>query len=500
MSIIFRGKSLVAHHNAADTSFLVVTFIGAFHENEAESVYLMKEVVERDHIACVGLTARQRNLYISDEIEEIAAKVKALRVPGQKLIMLGQSIGGYAAIKFANLFGADYSVAFSPTFSLDVSDLGLQESQQEERELLEKGLRFHHVPREIIRPGMRPGPEDCAAPILFVYDVLNEVDNYAARCYEGLFPSARFVRARNIGHAVLNRVGSKPFLRDLSANLLRSNLDGAQAVLRRFTRSNELYVADLLLRIARWRPSMVNVALRTSRAVENIPPETRYRHLFNTVVAYEFAIRGDVAAATAHLRETYPRFFPAVHARSETFLVISWFGDVLTYDRGTAEAVLRPGTLYIDGASSVVLDLRGSKPRAIMRPSEGGQTVVLDRSSAERHGSDFEVVQEDGSAFVSFRRGGLYLRAVRRGTPVFDRERARAYEQFVIIPVTDPEPERNAPSGNHRVEEGSHRDWIDSVASTVQSVGGRAANPEARTDTVRKAAFRAFIRFFSTDP
>ncbi len=516
MPIIANGDTLVAHHNPGDTSFLLVTFIGAFHEGEVESRYLMKEIVEIAGISCVGLTARVRHLYICPEIEEIAAQVRAMRQPGQKLIILGQSSGGFAAVKFANLFDADYAVALSPIFSMDEQDLGLTEDMQQEREFLQTAIRFHRAPREIIRPGMRPGPEDCSAPILFVYDSEVESDNYAMNRFIRLFPAAHYVRAKHFGHAVFDKLNEhRPWLSLL--NLLATDHVGAAVqLLSRMTRNNDVAIAELLLRITRWRPAMLPVALRTARVRDYLTEKTRQRCALDNVMAYELAARGDGVGAVATLRALHPALFPDVPPTEEEqagrglFMVLSWHGGVLTYDNDHGHAAFSGDTLRNTSRMPALLDLRGATPRLVVQLRSGEHNVALDMGGEATQDAEFEVVPER-NGLVAFRRGSHYLWTSAHGLPSFRSDRLDDWERYalLLIPEQSLLREKLALSwfdqtvmsvrAEDRIKESAKAAPAARVAQASKAAqASREGQAEADDDTARrKVAFRSFLRFFS---
>ena len=495
MPIIFNGDTLVVHHNPSDSPFLLVTFIGSFHEHQTDHNYLMRNTVERSGIACIGVTTRVRNLFICDEIKAVAALVQTKRRRGQKMIILGQSSGGYACLKFADLFGADYVLAVAPVFSMDVDDLGLTEEMREERQFLQDAIRFHKPPREIIRTGMRPGPEDCSVPTLFLYDNHVESDTYAIERYMRLFPQARYLRARNFGHAVLERLDERSQWYTVLSHLANDDVGSATNLLMRLTRNNEAAIAELMVRIARWRPRMVPVALETARAKECLTHDARPRQEYNNILAYELAARGDVAGAWAHLRSVHPTLFPQQSAPSANtaddqagrglFLVLSWHGDVLSYDNSRAQVVLSPGTLHAKGPVPALLDLRGPTPRVVIQMRAGEVDVVLDEESAAGQGPGFEVERLE-HAMVAFRRGNLYLQGRRRSVPPFFSHSIQEWERYALLPVPQQEVLREKTGLN----------WFDEAVVAVRTEQKAPLSAEADSAR-RKASFRSFLRFFS---
>ncbi len=487
MAIIFNGEKLVAHHHEGNGDVLLVTFIGAFHEEAAETHYLMREAVERNHLDCVGVTARVRNLFVSDEIYAIAERARALRRPEQKVVVIGQSTGGYAAVKFAQAFGADYVLSFAPLYSLDVTDLGLTPDMTLALQVLEQGLRFHRVPPEIVRTGMHPTREDCPAPVVFVYDTVNETDSYAADLYERVFPDARFVRAPHVGHAIVNNIGDAEFVMSLIELVVADDLDAACVLLKRAARNSDIAIAELVARIARWRPAMALRALETPRARDFLRDPVRRTHIYNTVLAYELAARGDAAAASAHLRRVNEALFARDATGSGLFLVISTHGDVLGYDTGNTQVVLSPHVLHQNNGVPVLLDLRGEAPRTVIQLSSGDLEVVTDAGTASESGPGFTVENVPGSSLVAFRRGASFLHGQPFNVALFSASAVEGWERFALVPVPD------LATGGDK----SGMNWLDEriVAVRVGDAKPRSAAAQAETAS-RKALFRSFMRLF----
>nr|WP_245404647.1 alpha/beta hydrolase [Ancylobacter gelatini] len=58
--------------------------------------------------------------YQYPEMPELLARVRADLAPGVRVVAYGHSMGGYAAIHFANLLGAETVLAFSPQASIEL--------------------------------------------------------------------------------------------------------------------------------------------------------------------------------------------------------------------------------------------------------------------------------------------------------------------------------------------------------------------------------------------
>ncbi|MBE7211037.1 MAG: hypothetical protein INR65_08455 [Gluconacetobacter diazotrophicus] len=498
MPLIYSGDVLALHHNPGDTPFLLVTFMGAFAEHSATTTYQMREIVEKEGIACAGVTNRVRNMYVHPEIEAVIERIRALRRPDQKVIVLGQSLGGFAAIKYADRLGADQVIAFSPIFSLDETDLGLSEHQTYELAILRGAIRFHRVPLEIVKPGMRPGPEDCSAPLLITYDIGNANDSFAAARYAEVLPTAHMVRIKNMGHATFNRLeeGQSHFLPDLLKHLAAGDQAAAARMLLRLSRNSEAALVELMIRLARWRPETVAGALRTPRARTVLKDETRRHHQYNDILVYEFIRRGRLEAAVSHLRGLHQDLFRAAQDGADAasrkpglFLAISFHGDLLKYDLERKEVICTPSGLHDRKRVPAIVDLRRAVPRLIIQTRSGERPVVADRGGRDDTATALEVVPINNEHHVAFRRDGAFLRTDFNSTPVFVAEVALDWEYFALVPIPDPAALSRATGMN----------WFDGLSlPSPDAAPPTPGNTPGTSPPPRKTAFRSVLqRFFA---
>ena len=484
MALIFSGESLVAHHNVGNTPYLLVTFIGAFYEKEAETLYFLKDFAEGDNVSCVGVTSRERNFYLSDEINEIARKTQALRRPSQKIVLIGQSVGGFAAVKFAALFAADYVLAFSPIFSVHEDDLDLPKDDRESRHFLQQALKFHRIPPEVIKSGMHPAKADCNCPLLLVYPADISIDKQAADLFRNIFPSAVYIQANYLGHAVFEHVVNRGVMLPILDHLVDDNVDGARHLIRRALRNNEIAISELIVRVARWRPAMVPVALRTSRARESLKSDDRYH--FSLVYSYEMVARGQTARAITYLQQFYAHMFPDNGPESGLFVVISYFGDVLTYDSDLAQVIFAPDTLRGNKRRTpALLDLRSTTPGLIVRTRSADLSVFFGGATAEPP-REFEVLPVCGNSLMTIRQGERYLHGAQHSVASFSASEALAWEHLALLPT----------SGKSGHDEISSLGWLDQSILAV-----RVASPPTKTGlsaeaSDRRTKFRAFLRLF----
>jgi hypothetical protein len=103
----------------ADSGIQVVTF-HSYHDGNGldhrgfGELYFTRERMDAIHVLCRG-----NDWYQYAEMPTITAAIRSAVEGAQRVITYGTSMGGYAAIRFADAIGADIALAISPQYSVD---------------------------------------------------------------------------------------------------------------------------------------------------------------------------------------------------------------------------------------------------------------------------------------------------------------------------------------------------------------------------------------------
>lgn len=205
---LHRSRNLVVRRiPAADTSRWVVTFdnYGAGHGFSRPA--FGEAFLKAAGISAVHVMGRSEDWYQYPDTAEALAAVRAALAGAARVITYGSSMGGYAALRFADAVGATGVLALSPQYSVDPLKVPF------EQRWLQDGARIRWRP-EI------DGELTCAVPALVAYDPFDDdrrhVDLIAAEIAVTRLPLPRF------GHPVTTTLADMGVL----APLLRDVLDG----------------------------------------------------------------------------------------------------------------------------------------------------------------------------------------------------------------------------------------------------------------------------------
>ncbi|MDI2112003.1 hypothetical protein [Commensalibacter nepenthis] len=117
--IIYEGKELFLHHHEGNTDYIIISFLGAHETNIAKETFFLKPIVEKYNISCLGITPKVDNYYLHSDMHEIISLCNDITKNYKKIILIGQSVAGYAVIKYSKQLNADVVLALAPRATLD---------------------------------------------------------------------------------------------------------------------------------------------------------------------------------------------------------------------------------------------------------------------------------------------------------------------------------------------------------------------------------------------
>jgi len=120
MQTILETDGLRIRYSPGQTDVLFVSFTGVLHGLGGIAIDEFAGSARAHH--CLFVSDMKRTWYNGDGVatsicEVVAEKVRELKL--RRVITIGNSMGGFGAILFARLLGANAAIAFSPQFSFD---------------------------------------------------------------------------------------------------------------------------------------------------------------------------------------------------------------------------------------------------------------------------------------------------------------------------------------------------------------------------------------------
>lgn len=254
VSDLYRSDTLVVRLVAApDRDRYVVTFDNYGIGHGFDRPGFGQDWLAAQGISAIHVMGRAEDWYQYPDIEAALSAVRAATLGASKVITYGSSMGGYAAIRFADAVGAHRALAFSPQYTLDPAVAGHEARWSQDS----RRIRWRPELNRAIR---------CSAEAVIVYDPCGPDRWHADRIAQDV-PVAH-VRLPHTGHPATTYLAEVHLLAPLVLSVLDGPIDARdfQRRARALRGSSGVYLGDVAARLSRRR--IVAAVAVARRAVE----------------------------------------------------------------------------------------------------------------------------------------------------------------------------------------------------------------------------------------
>ena len=466
--IVYAGEEIVVHQNHGTSDYLLVTFCELHNEHLAHAHYFLKPIVEEANVSCIGVMTTVKGFYLSPEMDEVFRIVERER-RGREVVVFGQSMGGYAAIKHSRALRADHVLACSPFFSMDPDELEFPSDRH--RKVLMHSMAHHNVVDRPQFKGMRITASDTQGRVVVFFDPSEMVDVYDADLLRKHLPDAQFVTVPHANHAIYNASWRAGTLSDLVRAMRSDDREAVGREMNRIRRGNAHFMVRSLRKASQNKPLLCLRALRSPRIAGHPDFRTILGDPLNMLLVYTLFARGDRDAAAAHFalvaREVMQLRAPPLEVGDGPLLatvlgrhrclLMSAHGTFLAYDMASRQVRLEAHVFgrsdlfpvfaqWSDGSSGFCILSNDREIPVALDTGDAPSGAVADPPPA---------MVEDGAHCVALRSGDVYLSAGNNGR-LQPSAHLGELERFVPVPMPDRSSVLKAGSLN----------WFDQVVLT----------------------------------
>lgn len=385
-------------------------------EHCADSRFFGMRAADHGNFNCIGIATKTRNFYLCDEMEAAIAIVSDIARTFTRVIVIGHSMGGYAALKYSRALGADRVVAFSPNYSLDGEELDLPTDAH--RKILERSVKQFGIVPNAAYKGMGIVPEDCSGKLSIIYDPQENIDNWYIDIFKKRITGCDYIPFEGSGHDLGTGLEEGDTIVRLVQALEADELDQARRVLGSIQRTSAHFIALSLARAVHRHPLLCFRAMSCQRVKGHKDYQRIISERFNGSLVYRLVECGFRNEAYEHMLATFRIFFSfkpndVVDLADLTLtnmvkefpcLLLSKQGQYLVFDAKIQK--LRFCNYFTPQQSiyPVTLQMRGSEPELNIATAAGAVPAVL---TAPQHGDSSTV--GDPSIKVGFENGSLTI-------------------------------------------------------------------------------------------
>jgi pimeloyl-ACP methyl ester carboxylesterase len=372
--IVYRGRQLVIHHNEGDSPYLLVAFNQLNSEYVEDENYFLRPQVKNENISCLSVMTTEKMFYITPEIADLVSIVDELR-GDRPVIVFGQSMGGFAALKHSGVLKADYVIALSPYYSVDPDDLDLP-SERHRRMLMHALSHFGVVfSPELSRMGIVAS--DVSGRLAMLYDQAEFIDAFDAELIRKHLPQIESINVPHVGHVIYDATWSGEMISSLMSAIQNEDRNAFARQVRSMRRQNEIFISHSLAKAARRKPLLCARATHAPRLVRLPGFRSLIENPLNLKVVYSLIVRGQRDEASEHFAYMFwcmkrLRFQPVPdsgHLSSASLLakwpslVLSVHGAFLGYDIHRRLARFEPHIFEREDLLPIIVKLDGDTAR-----------------------------------------------------------------------------------------------------------------------------------------
>ena len=254
--ILFESRNLrIWRVGAHRDDGLVVTFDSYTDNRSLDRAGFGEAFLQSRGIPAIHVVSRDNDWYQYAETSEALLKVSHAAKDAKRVVTYGTSMGGYAAIRFADLVGAQAALSISPQYSIDPAKVPFEQRWEADAR------------RIVFRPEL-DGPITASADIFLAYDPTGpDRLHYELISAE---TSVRPLRVWHAGHSVPSFLSEAGLLEPLVLGVVSDDLDlqAFELLLRQRKKGLSVYFSELARRQTARRSRMAVPLARRALAID----------------------------------------------------------------------------------------------------------------------------------------------------------------------------------------------------------------------------------------
>lgn len=405
--LIFENDYYKLYHNKQESEFCVITFTSFDAQERNTNTYFLHSPSKKLNLNTFGIVAKTDCWYMRSEFLEILEILRKNIPSGQKKLLFGSSMGGFAAVKYSKILTADYVLALAPQFSLDRSELDCDSF-------------YNQFYKEYMR-GMKPTLDETSGKIYILYDPSKDhEDETNFLRIQNVIPTVIGIKIFYAGHLVMNSLkGTDNFRKILDALHDEQSLRRTFHSIRRHNKSN---LERLVLSASERHPGMACSCLFSPNSISSgasyklVSNRDFRKSLFNHLIDNGNLFKIFDFMSNFYIRSSNIYFDGNV--KSGEFFVFSYFGDQLHFSPETGRFSVEDRNTRI---YPVIFD---KKYNALFYRDLSGKAKITGNIKLEMDNHFFA---------VNF--NNHYLSALPNGHIADDRKEAWHWEKFLLVPA-----------------------------------------------------------------
>ena len=238
--------------------FLLITFssLGMFNHSGSLAdgrTFWGQGLADAQGFAAIGFVAKSRNWFCSPQMEKACQLVATFASVFETVVAYGSGMGGYGALRWGRLAGAQAAVAFSPQYSIDPAVVGFDP-------------RYAHAFRPALHTGMEIRDQHVPQPSYAFVDPAFAADRCHAALLADAAPEIVQIPMFACGHESVRAFADPVLAAEMLARCAGGQSDVVRALANQARRASSIRKVELAMRAAGRRPALAQRILDRYRA------------------------------------------------------------------------------------------------------------------------------------------------------------------------------------------------------------------------------------------
>ena len=399
MPLVYDDEDLQVIWHAARSSFLLITF------DHRRATYDGRRFCA-DHVAkwkgvnTLGFVGKGETSYPKASIEAAWQATAKLRAGFTETVMLGVSMGGYAALKYSKLFDATTVIAISPAWSYSLADWPADVVEPVATRMTAAGIQQQYQPA-----GMFVRADEVAGTVFILFDPEEPNERLQDGMIEAIYPQAHAIAYRFAQHEVVALIWPIETLRKLIDTCRRNEPEKLRLEANDIRRAHDHSRRNLMRKALQRHPSML------ARVSQRREVDWSNTYLVKVLEAQQIS---NPCIITYHGTGVY---FNYVSRRCE-------HETPAKLQRLASQVKIE----VMGNTASFLVDVNGV--RHALWVNEQGELVVDFEWPINQAAPRFQITRS--TTGIAFAHSGRFLCAEPGGTLLFDRDEVSIWETFTI--------------------------------------------------------------------
>ncbi|WP_146222654.1 hypothetical protein [Komagataeibacter swingsii] len=264
--IVYEDDELKCFFRSDSSRFLLITFNDMIFDSRGDR-FFADTVAINANISALGIVSKKANWFPKNSMDLCYESAEKIISAFDKIVIYGASMGGYAAIKYSKLFGADTVISLCPQWSIDAEECNLVDDYWK-----------CHFRSDMKNMGIQS--DDMQGSIFIFVDNLHKTDMFHALRIKKESGNVQIVNVPLVGHDITPVMSGTESMKKIIECCINRDI-GALKNISRERRRKSFYYKEAIIKRKYRNKKIKNLVVFLFKKTRNI--NHRYRQFLKKI-------------------------------------------------------------------------------------------------------------------------------------------------------------------------------------------------------------------------